>query len=275
MPRSTMPMSFQPFTGTTRTLVIANVVIFFVLALLGAFARQAGGTLQALAVLQPASVAHGFIWQLVTYSFVHVGILEIVFAMLTLWVCGGMLEGAYGSRWLRDLYFSSAVGGALVASVLSYTHILNLSPGDLGHGSWAALFGVLIAIAMRMGDTEFLFFFVIPIRARIMVAIYILIAVAMLLKDRDTFNALLQLSGALAGYMYVRFAPRRGLALGFTEQYFGLRNAYYRAKRRRAAKKFEVYMGKQGRHVKFDDEGRYIDPDDPRRRDPNDKRWMN
>ena len=274
MPRQTMPMSFQPFTGTTRTLVIINVAVFFLLALLDAFARNVGSGLAAWTLLQPTLLASGHIWRLVTYSFIHFGILEIVFAMLTLWICGGMLESAYGSRWLRDLYFTSAIGAAIVASVLSYTRILNLDPANIGHGSWAALFGVLIAIAMRMGDQEFLFFFVIPLRARIMVAIYILIAVAMLLKDRDTFNALLQLSGALAGYLYVRYAPRRGLALGVSEQYFGARNWYYRMKRRRAARKFEVYMGKQGRQVKFDDEGRYIDPDNPRR-DPNDKRWMN
>jgi hypothetical protein len=52
-----------------------------------------------------------------------------------------------------------------------------------------------------------------------------------------------------------------------------LRNTYYRASRRRAARKFEVYMGKQGRKVHFDKEGRYIDPDSSK--DPNDKRWMN
>ena len=103
--------------------------------------------------------------------------------------------------------------------------------------------------------------------------IYILIAVAVLLKDANEFGALLQLSGALAGWLYVRHAPRRGIAFGFGEWYFGLRNAYYRAKRRHAAKKFEVYMGKQGREVHFDKEGRYVDPDE--KKDPNDKRWMN
>jgi membrane associated rhomboid family serine protease len=275
MARRTMPMGLQPFTGITRTLVVVNVAVFFVLALLEAFTREPAAALESLVLLQPAGVAHGFLWQLVTYCFVHFGIFEIVFSMLTLWICGAMLESAYGSRWLRDLYFASAIGAAIIASVLSYTHLLNLNPGNLGHGSWAALFGVLIAIAMRMGDMEFLFFFVIPLKARVMVAIYILIAVAMLLKDHDTFNALLQLSGALAGYLYVRFAPRRGVAGSVSEQFFGMRNWYYRAKRRRAAKKFEVYMGKQGRQVKFDEEGRYIDPDDPRRRDPNDKRWLN
>ena len=79
-------------------------------------------------------------------------------------------------------------------------------------------------------------------------AIYLLIAVAILLKDANEFGALLQLSGALAGWLYVRYAPRRGLAFGFGEQYFRMRNAYYRAKQRRAARKFEVYMGKQGRN---------------------------
>ena len=196
-----------------------------------------------------------------------------MFAMLTVWVCGTMLEGAYGTRWVRDLYFSSAIGGALIASALSFSNLLSLHPTAHGHGAWAGAFGLLIAIGMRFGEQEFLFFFVIRMKAKYMVAIYILIAVAMLLLDADAFGALLQLAGAFSGYLYVRYAPRRGLAVGVGEQIFGLRNSYYRYKRRRAARKFQVYMGKQGRNVKFDADGRYIDPDE--RKDPNDKRWMN
>jgi hypothetical protein len=52
-----------------------------------------------------------------------------------------------------------------------------------------------------------------------------------------------------------------------------MRNSYYRYKRRRAARKFEVYMGKQGRKVHFDKDGRYLGPEE--HKDPNDKRWMN
>jgi membrane associated rhomboid family serine protease len=124
-----------------------------------------------------------------------------------------------------------------------------------------------------MGDTEFLFFFLIPMKSRYMVALSLLIAVAYFIRNEDAFGVLLQLSGALCGYLYVRFAPRRGLGFGLSEQVFGMRNAYYRYKRRRAARKFEVYMGKQGRKVEFDKEGRYVDPD--KGKDPNDKRWMN
>ena len=58
-----------------------------------------------------------------------------------------------------------------------------------------------------------------------------------------------------------------------SEGLFNLRNNYYRWKRRRVARKFEVYMRKQNRDVRFDNEGRYIDPDE--KRDPNDRKWMN
>jgi len=192
--------------------------------------------------------------------------------MLTLWFCGSLLEGAYGGRWLKELYFTSAIGGAAVASALSFTHVLRLSPESATIGAWAGLFGVMVGLALRMGDVEFLLFFVVSIRAKYMVAIYILITIAVLLSDQGVFGALLQLSGALCGWLYVRHAPRKGLGFGFTEQYYAMRNSYYRAKRRRAARKFEVYMGKQGRKVNFDKEGRYVDPDE--KKDPNDKRWM-
>jgi membrane associated rhomboid family serine protease len=266
-------MTFPPFAGAVRRLVLINVAVFFAIAVLEWLAPGFARVLVDLLVLQPMAVAHGEIWQLATYSFVQMGLLDVLFGMLTLWFCGSMLEGAYGSRWLGELYLTSAVGGAVVASALSFTRVLGLGPGAVGMGAWAGIFGLLVAIAMRFGDQEFLLFFVVRIRAKYMVAIYILIAVAILLRDADAFGALLQLSGALCGYVYVRYAPRKGFALGVSEQYFGLRNAYYRAKRRRAARKFEVYMGKQGRQVHFDKEGRYVDPD--AQKDPNDKRWMN
>ncbi|HKO19601.1 MAG TPA: rhomboid family intramembrane serine protease [Acidobacteriaceae bacterium] len=277
MPRSTAsPLSFPPFAGVVRKLVLANVVVFFAFLLINVVSPRFGSTLMAWLWLRPASVAIGMIWQLVTYSFLHVGLLGILFAMLTLWFCGSLLEGAYGTRWLTELYFTSVVGAAVLTTALSFTGILHLSPGAGVTGAWGGLFGVLIGIAVRMGDVEFMMFpLPFTIRAKYMVAIDILIALAIVLSNQGAMGALLQLSGALSGYLFLRFAPRRGLAYGFSERYFSLRNAYYKAKRRRAAKKFEVYMGKQGRQVKFDDEGRYIDPDNPQRRDPNDKRWMN
>jgi membrane associated rhomboid family serine protease len=275
MPRSRqIPLALPSFSGAVRRLILINIAVFFGLAVLHWVSAPTGDFLQAHMALRPRSLLRGEIWQLATYSLIQPGILSIVFSMLTLWFTGTLLEGSYGSRWLTELYWTSVIGGAVIASAISFTHVFGLRPDVGAIGAWSGIFGLLIAIAMLFGDQEFLLWFVLRIKAKYMVAVYILIAIAVLLKEADSFGALLQLSGALAGFLFVRFAPRRGFAFGFSERFYGIRNSYYRYKRRRAARKFEVYMRKQNREVHFDKDGRYIDPDELRR-DPNDKRWMN
>jgi membrane associated rhomboid family serine protease len=257
-----------------RRLILLNVGVFFALAILSWVSPSLSRLINFHLLLEPSAVVRGELWQLFTYSLINPGILSIVFGMLTLWFTGTLLEGSHGSRWFTELYWSSVVGGAVIATAVSFTHLFGLRPDVVAVGAWSGIFGLLIAIAMLFGDQEFLLWFVLRIKAKYMVAIYILIAIAVLLKQSDNFGALLQLSGALSGFLFVRFAPRRGLVFGFTERLYSVRNAYYRYKRRRAARKFEVYMRKQNREVHFDKDGRYIDPDELRR-DPNDKRWMN
>jgi membrane associated rhomboid family serine protease len=275
MPRSgPISLSLPAFEGTTRKLILANIAVFFTLGLLHWLAPVLEAVLRGHLLLEPLAVAHGEVWQLLTYAFIDQGLLSVLFGMLTLWFTGSLLETAFGGRWLAELYFTSVIGGAILASALSFTHLLGLRPDVVAIGAWSGIFGLMVAIAMLFGDQEFLLWFVLRIKAKYMVAIYILIAIALLLKQADTFGALLQLSGALCGFLYVKFAPRRGLAFGLSERYFGVRNNYYRWKRRRAARKFEVYMRKQNREVHFDKDGRYVDPDELRK-NPNDKRWMN
>jgi membrane associated rhomboid family serine protease len=280
MPRSgPISLSLPAFSGVTRKLILANVATFFGILLLRWLAPHLEIFIRGHLLLEPLAVAHGEIWQLFTYSFVDDSLLGVLFGMLTLWFTGSLLEPSFGSRWLAELYFSSVIGGAILASALSFTHIFGLRPDIATAGCWSGIFGLLIAIAMIFGDQEFLLWFLVRIKAKYMVAIYILIAVAMLLKQADTFNALVQLSGALCAFLYVKFAPRRGFAFGFSERYFGLRNNYYRWKRRRAARKFEVYMRKHDRKIYFDEHGNYIDPESAegqrRGEDDSKKPWIN
>jgi membrane associated rhomboid family serine protease len=276
MPRSSpATLNLPPFEGTVRWLILANVAVYFAFELLLGFTPGLAAFLAQHLTLQPVLAMRGELWQLFTYSFLNLGFLGIVMSMLTLWFCGPVLEGAYGSRWLIGLYFTSVMGGALLASGLAFTHVLGVGPNSIASGAFAGISGLLIAIAVRMGDIEF--WFLIRVRAKYMVAFFVLIDIADRLRFSDFFGILVELSALLSGYLYTRFAPRRGYAFGLTgltEQYYGLRNAWYRAKRRRAARKFEVYMGKQGRVVSFDKEGRYLDPDEERK-NPKDKRWMN
>jgi hypothetical protein len=66
------------------------------------------------------------------------------------------------------------------------------------------------------------------------------------------------------------------LSFAASERYFNLRNSYYRWRRRRAARKFEVYMRKHNRTVTFDEHGNYIPPDDPEGKNGGSKSgWVN
>lgn len=275
MPRtSSMMLSFPPFTGTIRKIILITVAIYFALLLMHWFAPGVRLEIFALGALTPTMVTHGAIWQLVTYSFLNGGIFQIAFDMLSLWFIGAYLETAYGTRWVTELYFISVVGAALTTIGVAYTGIFHMTPQATTYGAQGGIFGLLAAWAVLMGDQQFMLFpLPISIRAKYMVLIYILIALASIMQGPSGFLYIAYLGGFVFGYFYVKYAPRRGFGFATSEQIFSWRNAYYRWKRRRTARKFQVYMQKHDRNLQFDDQGRYIDPD--KDKDPNDRRWMN
>jgi len=182
--------------------------------------------------------------------------------LLSLWFLAGFLENYHSSSWVTSLYAASVLG-TVVAAIAMYlcARPLGFSAGEIPlAGCMGGIFGLLVAIGALYGDVQFLMFFVIGIKAKYLVAIYALISVAMLFGQQRMY-AFAQLGGALAGFFYVRLAPRKGFTFAFSEGWYGLCNRYYRWKRRRAARKFEVYMRKQGRTVRFDGQGRQIDGD--------------
>jgi len=262
------PFSFPEFSGATRTLIFVNLGAYFAFLLVQLVSAPVASSLYQLLTFDPGSFLHGLVWQPLTYSFIHVGIIGTLFELLSLWFLAGFLEQMHSSAWVNGLYAISVLGTALAAT------LIYACSGTLGYtlplislyGCFGGVFGLLVAIGTLYGDTEFLLFFTIGIKARYMVAIYALIAIAMLFGEQKMY-AFAQLGGALAGWLYVNTAPRRGISFTLSERWYGLRNGYYRWKRRRAARKFEVYMKSQGRTVRFDGNGRQIDddPDDKKR----------
>ncbi len=282
MPRTgQLPLAFPDFRGATRRLVLLNLVAFFALLLLSL--SRLGNAIFAALALTPSVFLHGALWQPLTYSLIHPSPLGTLFELLSLWFLASFLEGYRGPRFVTGLYIWSVLGTAAAAVLLVF------ASGRLGFsldeaaltGSMGAIFGMLIAIGVLYGDVQFLMFFVIGIKARYLAIIYALITFAMLF-GQGKLIAFAQLGGALAALIYLRFAPvrsasvignrrsSRSLGRFLSERWFALRNNYYRWKRRRAGRKFEVYMKKQGRTIRLDSRGRQIDADD----DPNDRsRW--
>jgi membrane associated rhomboid family serine protease len=232
---------FSDFRGVTRQLVLWNLVSFFVLWILSAFAHGLAADIFSLLALDPGLVLrHGYIWQLATYSLVHGGVIGTLLELMSLWFTASFLEANHGSRWLFEIFSVSVVGAALCGLALS----LFVPPVIPLTTCWGGIFGLLIVYGVRYGDLDMMLFpLPLTIKAKYLVWVWMLVATAVLFTAMHLF-AFAELGGALFGWLYLRFAPRRGFAFAGSEGFFGLRNKFYRWKRRRAAKKFEVYMRK-------------------------------
>lgn len=271
-------LSLPPFRGVTRRIILTTLIAYFGFAVLGIVLPELAQRLHDLAVLIPDLMLHGEIWQLLSYPFVGDGLLSVGFALLSVWFFASSLEEELGGRWLMEFFLVTTIGGGLLASLLA------VALAKAGHpewipitavaGLWPFVLATLIGFAYRGPEQVVNFNFLFNVKAKYLAAIYVLIYLALSLRGGDRLGAVVALLCGGCGYLFLLLAPRRGVRAGVSEQWYGLRNAYYRWKRRRAAKKFTVYMRKQGKEVSLDEDGKYVDPMGERR-DPNDKRWMN
>ncbi len=89
--------------------------------------------------LMPALVAHGEWWRMITYAFIHGGILHILFNMSSLSQVGPISENEIGRARFCVLYFLSAIGGA--AADIFWDHQFGSRP--LVVGASGAIFGLI------------------------------------------------------------------------------------------------------------------------------------
>ena len=261
-------LALPPFRGVTRKIILIALAAFVVQVLVGWVSGEAAGALTVGLILVPKLAFHRMPWQFVTYGFLSEGLLNTAFALLAVWFFGADLEQERGGRWLAEYSATSVIAGGLLAALLSYAHIRGIGPVDPAFGLWPMAMAFLLAFARRNPEAEIRLYFVLRVKAKYLVAIFLGFYILSAVISHDYFGTLVVFCVCLAGYLYLRWAPRRGLQYAASEGWFGMRNSYYRAKRRRAAKKFTVYMKKQGKDVNIDPTGRYVDPDgNPR--DPN------
>jgi len=274
----TLSLSFPPFTHWVKRIIIACVAIYFLQVLAGAVAPGVETALIAYGALIPAFVMHGAVWQLVSYSFLHGSVSHVLINMLMLWMFGAQEEVDWGSRKFLEYYLFCVVGAALVTIAVAYSPIPGVHPRTPTIGASGGVYGILVAFGMLYGDRE-IFMFPLPfmMKAKYMVMIMVgLVVLATFQPSQGGVANFAHLGGLLFGFLYIKFMPRRGLSFAASERYFNMRNSYYRWKRRRAAKKFEVYMRQHNRTVSFDEHGNYIPPEAPDKKNGGSKSgWVN
>jgi membrane associated rhomboid family serine protease len=223
------PLRAIRFQWVTLSLIAANVLVFLLQifgdpdgtqAAIVAFALVPSELLQVLdpGVPVPAEAPSGLALQipewltLISYQFLHGGVLHLLSNMLFLWVFGDNIEDALGH--LRFLLFYLACG---VAGGLAHSIFLPASPVPL-IGASGAVAGVIAAYLMLHPRVRVwvLAFRVLPLRipAAWVLGIWVVTQLVMVvIAPADEVAWWAHIGGMVAGAVLVLFMRRPGVLL--------------------------------------------------------------
>jgi membrane associated rhomboid family serine protease len=221
---------FGYFPTGVKWLLLSNTAIFL-LTSLPPFAR-----VRVMFAISWWGVFHDlYIWQPLTYMFLHGGIWHLILNMLTLWMFGVQLERDWGTRQFLKYYFICGVGAGICILIVNG---VTGHYGDLTVGASGAILGLLMAFGVLYPNQRILMDFLFPIRAKYLVMIYVVVELWASFGPNTGISSVAHLGGMLVGFVYLK----AGRSFRFPDW----RSAYMQWKQRRARKKFQVYMRKHG-----------------------------
>lgn len=235
-----------------KNLLIANGLVFLLQLLMGSGMGivNPDGSLQLLgyyfALVPELVLTQGFVWQLLSYQFLHGGLLHILLNMFILWMFGVELERVWGSRGFLRFYLVCGVAAGL--TMVLFNPLASLPTV----GASGAIYGLLGAFAIHWPNRQVYVWGILPIRVKYWVLIIGGIALfAGMEQARSNVAHLAHLGGLLMGLLYVwQGDPRRPLS-SFLQQ--------LRQRRKVRQKKHEWERERQRREDMVRDADRILD----------------
>lgn len=271
---TTFQFGLPRFDGALRGIILLTLGIWVVIILLWATNRPLAEAIVVIGELAPTAFLHGAIWQLLTYPFIHVDPTHVLFALVGVYFIGGPVQERIRSRAFVELYIiSSVLAGGVGVLVAMSARI----PGPAFGAGCAANAILMVFYLMNRGTSIMLF----PLPFQIPVLWVVVgiggIEAAYFILNSFSFFYLVELLGLGSGYVWYAFMWRRTAAGSFSDQMAAMRNGYYRWKRRRAARKFEVYMRKHEHDPKqyFDEYGNFKPPEEKDKKNGGPGGWVN
>ena len=138
---------------------------------------------------------------LLTYMFLHGGLMHLVFNMIALYFFGPRVEERLGSKHFLIMYFLSGITGAVVS--------MFLSPNAALIGASAGVFGVMLAFAYYWPDVQIMIWGIIPVPARILVIITTVFALwSGITGARSGIAHFAHLGGYAGAFLYLKWLER-------------------------------------------------------------------
>ena len=149
------------------------------------------------ALVPNLAIAHGQIWRLVSYLFLHShDPLHIIFNMLALWMFGVEIEELWGTKRFVIFYFIAGAGSGLF-SVLQWNSFII--------GASGAVLALLTAYAYYFPDRTILMFFVFPLPVRLAVVIIGLMSLWGASSGAGGIAYLTHLGGIVVALLYIKY----------------------------------------------------------------------
>jgi len=202
---------WQLMAPVTRTLIIANVLMYGVQMLTGTWTLEYLALWPWSSVASPTSAPFEF-WQLVTYGFMHNpnGLAHLFFNMFALYMFGSEIERSMGVTKYVSYYFTCVIGAA-VAQVV----VMEWMGGPFipTMGASGAVFGILLAFGIAYPHRRIMLLIPpIPMPAWLFVTLYGLMELMLgVFGTQQGVAHFAHLGGMAAGYLLVLFwrhAPR-------------------------------------------------------------------
>jgi rhomboid family protein len=193
-----------PRISFTIALVIVNAAVF--IAELLAFNNPGGyDFIDRYFALSLNGLKHGYIWQLVTFQFLHAGWLHLIFNLIAIFFFGRPVEMALGRKHFLTLYLSSGVLGGLCQMGAAWAWPLRFGGAVLGASAGA--YGLVAAFAVMNWWERFtllIYFFPVTMRGRTLLWCSIGLAVIGFFTPHSHIANVAHLGGILTGALYIR-----------------------------------------------------------------------
>ena len=194
--------------------LIAYAAVFFTESLLIQFSPVKALWFNEHFALSNEGLAHGYVWQLLTYQFMHANFLHLFFNGWAIYTFGLALEADLGAKRFVALMLASGIIGGVVQSGVGFVwpHYF----GDAAVvGASACAFGLVAAFAALYPTRELtmLIFFIIPVTLAARTLLYVSAALALIgfgLRWDNVAHAA-HLGGMAMGWAFVRVNWRRFL----------------------------------------------------------------
>ena len=200
-PQYSMGAGFRGLPPVVKWLLISNFAIFLLVNLipaLGEYIYRYGSVLPVTLgyALQP--------WRVITYQFLHGGVMHLVFNLVVLYFMGPFIERAWGSKAFLKYYLVCGAAGGVVYILMVLVHIL---PAGQMVGASGGIYGLMAAMVIMYPRLKVLLWGIIPMTIYWLVILAVILSLLNIAIGKNRGGEVAHLTGLAVGFLYVLYRP--------------------------------------------------------------------